>query len=173
MKLILLFALFFSSEKSFWIQDVYAVPEDLYRPSSLSIAPEDISSQFLRKCSQDSFYKTLENPSDFCQKSVMSLTVNHNNGALKCDCSRQGSVGGRNAICEVKTRYWRINRSIIYVINACFAKFTFKLLTDNSYYLINICAEIWRAMPLSVACNWKTMWPMSKRLLRFSAMCSM
>nr|XP_026696566.1 laminin subunit alpha-5 isoform X4 [Ciona intestinalis] len=89
--------------KAFWVQYVLAVPEADYNPKLLNLSPTDKSSDFIRKCGTDgqqSFYGTLENPSEFCQESIFSLTVNHNAGALPCNCSGAGTVGGGDAACE-------------------------------------------------------------------------
>nr|ABY40628.1 alpha 3,4,5-laminin [Ciona savignyi] len=89
--------------KAFWVQYVLAVPEADYNPSLLDLSPSDKSTDFIRKCSTDgqqSFYGTLTNPSEFCQESIFSLTVNHNAGALPCNCSGAGTVGGGDATCE-------------------------------------------------------------------------
>ena len=80
------------------------ISEDDYNPSLLNFSPSDKSSDFVRECSQQSFYNTLENPSEFCRDSVFSLTVDYNDGGLNCNCSGAGTIGGGDAICEVSRK---------------------------------------------------------------------
>ncbi|XP_076800337.1 laminin subunit alpha-5-like isoform X2 [Clavelina lepadiformis] len=90
-------------DKSFWVQYVLAVPEAEYNPKLLDLEPIDKSSDFIEQCatdSQKSFYDTVHAPTEFCQESVFSLTVDYNDGALECNCSGAGTVGGADAVCN-------------------------------------------------------------------------
>nr|CAB3263372.1 laminin subunit alpha-5 [Phallusia mammillata] len=88
--------------KAFWIEYVLAIPEEIYDQSLLDLAPIDKSTDFILMCSTDgqqSFYNTIENPSEFCRDSIFSLTVDYNDGGLECNCSGAGTVGGGDAVC--------------------------------------------------------------------------
>lgn len=42
-----------------------------------------------------------KNPSEFCMSAIFTLTASLNDGAVICECSPLGTVGGAEANCQV------------------------------------------------------------------------
>ncbi|XP_071808051.1 laminin subunit alpha-like isoform X2 [Asterias amurensis] len=79
------------SEGEIWIDYVIAVPEDVYTTDILEEEPQDRAGEFIRKCGGNNFYISPDG-TGFCRQATFSLSADYNNGALPCECNRQGSL---------------------------------------------------------------------------------
>nr|XP_039265768.1 laminin subunit alpha-5-like isoform X2 [Styela clava] len=88
--------------KSFWLDYVLAIPEDSYRTEILDLMKIDNTRKFFEECYKVGAKGLIEltnTPSEFCRSAVFSLTMEFNDGALYCDCSKEGTIDG-NANCS-------------------------------------------------------------------------
>ncbi|KAL5291286.1 epi-1 family protein [Megaselia abdita] len=76
--------------QGFWVDYLLIVPVAEYNDDLLEEETFDQTKEFIKECGQDHFYIPL-NASDFCKKSVFSLTSQYNHGALQCNCNYEGS----------------------------------------------------------------------------------
>ena len=74
-----------------WFDYVLFVPFDQFSNDLMEEETFDQTKEFIRQCGQDHFHIHL-NASDFCKKSVFSLTADYNSGALPCSCDYHGST---------------------------------------------------------------------------------
>ncbi|XP_022089419.1 laminin subunit alpha-like isoform X2 [Acanthaster planci] len=73
-----------------WIDYVIAIPENSYNEDVLIEEPQDRAGEFIRNCAENNFYIRPDG-SGFCRQATFSLSADYNNGALPCECNRQGS----------------------------------------------------------------------------------
>ncbi|CAG0898967.1 unnamed protein product [Cyprideis torosa] len=86
-------------QKSAWIDYVLAIPRQFFDDAFLEELPLDKTDEFISKCSKNQ-YSVVESPpedAEFCRNATFALTVDHNSGALFCDCNYLGST---EYICE-------------------------------------------------------------------------
>lgn len=74
-----------------WLDFVLLVPTEQFNDNLLEEDTFDQTKEFIKKCGQNDFHIQL-NASEFCKQSVFSLTSEHNDGALSCFCSIDGST---------------------------------------------------------------------------------
>lgn len=96
-----------SSTHDFWLDYVLLVPSSQYNPENLGLDPHDLSGKFLNNCVDESLR---ERESSECKDWLSALSANYNNGALPCDCDKQGSLTG---ICEPQGGQCRCRSNII------------------------------------------------------------
>ena len=78
-------------EKSVFLDYVIAIPVDLIDDNAFLMMPLHLSDDFIAECGRYAFEISSQNSSDFCRRSVFSLTVDYNGAAFPCKCSIQGS----------------------------------------------------------------------------------
>ncbi|XP_038057388.1 laminin subunit alpha-like isoform X2 [Patiria miniata] len=78
------------SDGEIWIDYVIAIPENDYNDDVLTEDPQDRAGEFIRSCGENNFYISPDG-SGFCREATFSLSADYNNGALPCECDRQGS----------------------------------------------------------------------------------
>ncbi|XP_039265221.2 laminin subunit alpha-5-like isoform X2 [Styela clava] len=91
------------ADKAFWLDYILAIPEESYNADQLDLKPVDHSRKFFDECygvGTEGLIDSATTPTDFCRKAVFSLTMDFNDGALPCDCSGAGTVGGGDVDCE-------------------------------------------------------------------------
>uniref|UniRef100_G1K957 Laminin subunit alpha 3 n=1 Tax=Anolis carolinensis TaxID=28377 RepID=G1K957_ANOCA len=71
---------------------ILAVPADSYSYTLLHQDTVDKSLNFIYQCGENSFHITPVMSSEFCRNSVRSLVAAYNNGALPCNCHRNGAA---------------------------------------------------------------------------------
>nr|AAA28662.1 laminin A chain [Drosophila melanogaster] len=77
--------------QSVWLDYLVVVPLKQYNDDLLVEETFDQTKEFIQNCGHDHFHIT-HNASDFCKKSVFSLTADYNSGALPCNCDYAGST---------------------------------------------------------------------------------
>ncbi|WAR24784.1 LAMA-like protein [Mya arenaria] len=80
-----------TSGQQIWLDYLLIIPSEKYSPTDILILPVDNSRNFIDTC-LDEGYKIRTPISDFCEKSLFSLTTEFNNGALECECDIDGSL---------------------------------------------------------------------------------
>ncbi|KAH3831938.1 hypothetical protein DPMN_105211 [Dreissena polymorpha] len=80
-----------TSGQQIWLDYLLIIPSGQYSPTDVMVLPVDNSRNFIETCLDDG-YKIRTPISDFCEKSLFSLTTEFNNGAMECDCNIDGSL---------------------------------------------------------------------------------
>uniref|UniRef100_A0A8C3D1F8 Laminin subunit alpha 3 n=1 Tax=Cairina moschata TaxID=8855 RepID=A0A8C3D1F8_CAIMO len=74
------------------LENVLVVPADNYSYKILDKKTVDKSFDFISQCGGNSFYIDPERSSAFCKDSARSLVAFYNNGAVPCNCHREGAT---------------------------------------------------------------------------------
>uniref|UniRef100_A0A8B9U3T3 Laminin subunit alpha 3 n=1 Tax=Anas zonorhyncha TaxID=75864 RepID=A0A8B9U3T3_9AVES len=74
------------------LENVLVVPADNYSYKILDKKTVDKSFDFINQCGGNSFYIDPERSSAFCKDSARSLVAFYNNGAVPCNCHREGAM---------------------------------------------------------------------------------
>ncbi|XP_032038553.1 laminin subunit alpha-3-like isoform X2 [Aythya fuligula] len=74
------------------LENVLVVPADNYSYKILDKKTVDKSFDFINQCGGNSFYIDPERSSAFCKDSARSLVAFYNNGAVPCNCHREGAT---------------------------------------------------------------------------------
>lgn len=77
--------------KSVILDYLLVIRGDDYNPQSEEMLLQDRAGEFVESCTGDAFHID-RNSSEFCRKSVFSISVHHNNQALFCKCNTTGST---------------------------------------------------------------------------------
>lgn len=96
-----------SSPHDLWLDYVLLLPSTQYNPEKLGLNPYDLSGKFLKNCVDKSLIYR-ETPG--CKDMLRALSADYNNGALPCDCDRQGSL---TSICDPHGGQCRCRSNII------------------------------------------------------------
>lgn len=80
-----------------WLDHLLLASATDVNPEVFNFAPIDQTSEFISKCASHNFNIEFY-ASNFCDKSVISLSVKYNDGAVACDCNPDGSVN--SGICQ-------------------------------------------------------------------------
>ncbi|XP_061452960.1 laminin subunit alpha-3 isoform X2 [Rhineura floridana] len=78
--------------KMLMLEHVLAVPADSYSSRLLHRDTVDKSFDFISQCGGNSFYINPATSSEFCRTSARSLVAAYNDGALPCNCHRNGAT---------------------------------------------------------------------------------
>ncbi|XP_053098465.1 laminin subunit alpha-3 isoform X2 [Hemicordylus capensis] len=78
--------------KTLTLERVLVVPADSYSYTLLHKDTVDKSFDFINQCGRNSFYINPVTSSEFCRSSARSLVAAYNNGALPCNCHRNGAT---------------------------------------------------------------------------------
>ncbi|XP_072901622.1 laminin subunit alpha-3 isoform X2 [Hemitrygon akajei] len=79
-------------DKALWVEYILIIPSDSYSPDLQNEKPLDKSYDFITACGGNSFHIDPETSSNFCLDSAKSLVAFYNNGALPCQCNREGAT---------------------------------------------------------------------------------
>ncbi|XP_014252287.1 laminin subunit alpha [Cimex lectularius] len=79
------------NQKPLWLDYVLVVPESQYKDILLEETNLNNAERFKLECGADHFHVDTKNVTEFCKRSIFSLTTNYNGGALKCGCNPEGS----------------------------------------------------------------------------------
>ncbi|EGT43369.1 hypothetical protein CAEBREN_17090 [Caenorhabditis brenneri] len=74
-----------------YIDSITAVPYNSFKDKLMEPLALDLSTEFLKECSEENLKNHPESVSDFCKQKIFSLTTDFNSAALSCDCVAQGS----------------------------------------------------------------------------------
>ncbi|XP_074594778.1 laminin subunit alpha [Brevipalpus obovatus] len=77
--------------KSVILDYLLVIRGDEYSSQSEEMLLQDRAGEFVELCTGDAFYID-KNSSEFCRKSVFSISTHHNNGARFCSCNFTGSI---------------------------------------------------------------------------------
>lgn len=77
-------------QKSVMLDYIMLIAAEDFSDDLLVFQPQSKSLDFIKECAVDAFHVTNES-SEFCKKSVFSLTTAYNGQALECRCDRRGS----------------------------------------------------------------------------------
>ncbi|XP_053393780.1 laminin subunit alpha-like isoform X2 [Mercenaria mercenaria] len=80
-----------TSGQQIWLDYLLLIPSSQYSPQDVMILPVDNSRNFIDSCLDEGFMVKVP-VSDFCEKSLFTLTTEFNNGALECECDIDGSM---------------------------------------------------------------------------------